>query len=130
MYVVVLNLCYSMARTNTNNVHNTAKNNNAVASVPQATVVVRSNTPATASAINQTAHSNYNNCDVLRNATNAASSNQIKNNAMNGPKQLPQIVNGAKHNHLDNHYDSVKVCTYLRFYRRVIQLLPLLLSCE
>ncbi|XP_065213396.1 WD repeat-containing protein 47 isoform X2 [Planococcus citri] len=99
----------SMARTNTNNAHNAAKNNNnAVASVPQATVVVRSNTPSSAAAINQTPHNNYNNCDVVRNATNVANSNQTKINVMNGPKQLPQIVNGAKHNHLDNHYDSVK----------------------
>lgn len=108
-----------MARTNTNNV-NTPRNNNAAA-VPQATVVVRSNTPSSGAAINQTNHNNYNNCDVLRNPSNAPASNQAKINVMNGPKQLPQLLNGAKHNHLDNHYDAVKV-RIRSFVINVIQL--------
>lgn len=109
-----------MARTNVHNNNNTNINNNnnmstrnSNVSGPQATVVVRSNTPSSCpsgGAVNQISHNNYNNCDVVRNAGNAPISNQPKTNVMNGPKQLPQLVNGAKHNHLDNHYDAVKVC--------------------
>lgn len=109
LYIVLYFTVYSMARTNNNlNDVNGTPRDSIAATTPPSAGAVRVTNATGSTAANQ---NNHNNMDI----SSRTSTNQPRSSIINGPKQLPLAANGAKHNHLNNHYDETKVRTYLYY---------------